>query len=260
MEKYLLYLKNRNLSIKTIKTYEENVKKFLHCNKNINKITISRYIKNYAKNHSPNSTKLMFSSIKSFLRFIKKDDLLNECNDIRLPSIVNINKNIISLDDFNIYKNIERKNFFQKRNFLIFSVLFYTGIRISELKQINIKQLDSLEFIQIIGKGNKWRNIYIPNTLKEIINENKDIINKWESIVNIGNNQIYKIIRSIGYDIFNKGISPHSLRRSYATNLLNKNINIKIISNLLGHSSIETTSRYLLISLDDIKNNLNGIF
>lgn len=256
--KYNEYLINKNLSDKTIKTYNENIYKFLKSNHKLNIESISIFIREYEKNHSANSTRLMLCSIRSYLKYLKLFDLERKCAEIKLPTIVWINRNIISIDEFNKI-NLADKKFFTRRNWIIFSILLFTGIRLSELKQIKFDNIDS-EFIEIKGKGKKWRTIYIPNRLIDLLNENKDIIYKWNTVEKLSNNQIYKIIKSIGYKYFNKNISPHSLRRSYATNLINKNVNIKIISNLLGHSNIETTSRYLYISLQDIRNKLENVF
>ena len=255
---YNVYLKNKNLSYKTIKTYNENLQKFFDDNCKLDIKSISLYIKKYSGNHSASSTKLMLCSIKSYLKYKKLHEIENQCSEIKLPTSILINKAIITTDEFNEVK-INQLKYFKRRNWVIFSILFFTGIRLSELKQIKFNNINS-EFIEIKGKGQKWRSIYLPNKLTFILNQNKDVIDNWDKIIKMSNNQIYKIIRKIGKEYFNKEISPHSLRRSYATNLINNNINIKIISKLLGHSSIETTSRYLCVSYKDIKEKLENVF
>lgn len=257
-KKYYEFLRNKNLSDKTIKTYKENIERFFKNNGKLSIQSISNFIKKYSSIHSANSTRLMLSSLRSYLKFKKMFELERQCSEIKLPTSVWINRNIISMSEFN---NIEvnTKSYYKRRNWIIFSIIFLTGIRLSELKEININNIYS-EFIQIKGKGQKWRSIYFPEKLLSIIRDNIDIVENWKKIVDLSNNQIYKIIKSIGKDYFNKEISPHSLRRSYATNLINSNINIKIISKLLGHSSIETTSKYLYISLQEIKEKLESVF
>ena len=261
--KYKTYLKNKNLSKITINTYlrqKDNWKKYLNDRKPNKKIFVS-YINKYTNNYSPNTTKLVYASVLSFLKFEKRWKLYSECKDIRLPSIIQVYKITITIDEYNnMKKNIKQLNWYQERDWLIFSFLFSTGIRINEINQINKKKINNGK-MKIIGKGSKTRNIYISNNLENLLNNwkfNKINISKKNKF--ISNKQINIIIKKIGLEYFKKNISSHSLRRSYATNLLRKKVDIKTVSMLMGHSNINTTSKYIYFTDDEIKKNIEGIF
>ena len=231
--KYKTYLRNKNLSKSTINTYlkqKNNWENYLS-DRNPNKRIFVQYINKYTNNYSPNTTKLVYSSILSFFKFQKKWKLYNECKDIRLPSIIQMNKITITIDEYDNNKNyIKQTNWYEKRDWLIFSFLFSTGIRVNEINQINKKNIKNSQ-LKIIGKGNKTRIIYISKNLQYLLDDwraNRINISKKNKVIT--NKQINIIIKKIGIDYFNKNISAHSLRRSYATNLLRKKVDIKTVS------------------------------
>ena len=261
--KYKTYLRNKNLSVSTINTYLKQKNKWEDYLgfKNPNKKIFVQYINKYTNNYSPNTTKLVYSSVLSFLKFQKKWKLYNDCKDIRLPSFNPSYKITITLDEYNFSKEyIKITNWYEKRDWLIFSFLFSTGIRVNELNQINKKKINNNQ-IKIRGKGNKTRIIYISKNLQELLDNWKaNRINISKKNKFITNKQISIIIKKIGNDYFNKNISPHSLRRSYATNLLRKKVDLKTVNTLMGHSNLNTTSKYLYLTDDEIKENIKGIF
>lgn len=262
--KYINYLKNKNLSKSTIILYLKEYEKwysFLNFHKP-NKTLFLKYINNYAKQHSPNSVHTIYSSIISILRFEKRWKLINQCRDIKLPKIQISNKTIITLDEFNEQKEkIRLKTKLEKRNWLIFSFLFLTGVRVSELLEFNKNKMYETNKIKIKGKGNKVRVIFLCDYLLDLLKNwkaNRIAINQNNKLLSI--KQINYIVKQISKLYFqNKNISPHSLRRSFATNLLKSNVNLEIVRKSLGHTNINTTARYLQFSDDDIYNEINRI-
>lgn len=253
--KYKNYLKNKNLSKNTIIAYlriYDNWNKYLN-DKKPNKTLVVNYIKKFSKNHKPSSIHLEFSGILSILIFQKQNKLVNECKNIRLPKEERTLKATISINEFNYLKQFNNLDWYSYRDFLIFSFLFFTGIRVSELCNIKINKIIN-NSIEIIGKGAKLRTIYINNYLLSLLkqwNYNYIPISRNKKILTI--KQINLIIKKIGIKYFNKNITPHSLRRSYATHLIKKGINIEIIRKILGHANINTTSRYIQYTEDEIK-------
>lgn len=262
--KYTTYLKNKNLSKLTINTYIRNANKweiYLNSRKSSKKLFVN-YINKYQKNHMPNSTRLIYSSILSYIKFQKKWKLYNEFKDIRLPSSTQLNKTTISLKEFNELRGIKtiEKDWYKSRDWLIFTFLLTTGIRISELTQVNKKNIKN-NCLTINGKGNKERIIYICDYLQILLrNWKANRINISKQNKQITNKQANIIIKKIGKMLFDKEITPHSLRRSYATNLLRGGVDIKTVSKMLGHTNINTTSRYIHFSNEELIDNIKHIF
>lgn len=260
---YETYLKNKGLTSKTIHIYLRYVNLFLKNNQNnqLTKSSLVKTIRVHQKNHEANSTRIYYYSIISYLKFLKKWKLINELRDIKLPTSSKKNRVIISLEEFeSVFKTIKMNSLRKMRDWLIFYFLFCTGIRVGELYKIDLRKINNSK-LEIVGKGNKTRIIYIPDNLNSFlklwkyqylpINKNKKFITY--KTINL-------IVKKIGNEYFNKDITPHSLRRSYATNLLRKQIDIKTISELMGHSNINTTSSYIFLSHDEIKQKLSNIF
>ena len=261
--KYINYLKNRNLSKNTIKIYIKNYERWnLYLNKRKpNKTLFVKFINDYSKNHQANSVHLVYQSIISVFKFEKRWNLINQCKDIKLPKIQQSNKSIITLEEFNIIKtSIVNQTWFEKRNWLIFCFLFLTGLRINELFLFNKNKIYENNKIKIIGKGNKTRVIYLIPYLLELLNNwkaNRITINKNNKLIT--QKQIREIVKKMSKKYFNKQITPHGLRRSFATNLLKNQANIEIVRKTLGHTNINTTARYLHFNEDEIASEISRI-
>lgn len=264
--KYKTYLQNKNLSTNTINIYFKNYeiwKKFLNKNNPSKKIFI-KFIKKYEVDHKPASVNLMYHSILSIFKFEKRWKLLNECRDIKLPKQEVTLQKILPLSKFEYLKNkIKLNNWYQQRNWLIFCFMFFTGIRVSELFNINTKSINN-QTLLVYGKGKKTRLVYINDYLQQLLNnwKNKRIpVSKKGKLLTY--KQVNNIVKKLSNHNLNINLSPHSLRRSYATNLIKNNINLEIVRKTLGHSSINTTSRYIQYTdeeiLAEIKNCYNSL-
>ncbi len=254
--KYKNYLKNKNLAKSTIDIYTKQYQNwYLYLNnKKPNKTLFVKYINKYAKTHQPNSVHLIYSSLISIFKFEKKWKLINQCKDIKLPKVQQLNRKVISLLEYKKVKNsIIFNNKIEKRNWIIFSFLFFTGVRVSELLEFNKNKIYDKNKLKIKGKGNKIRVIFLTKYLQELLlswKANRIAINSKNKLITI--KQINTIIKKMSNKYFNKELTPHDLRRSYATNLLKNNANIEIVRQTLGHSNINTTSRYIQINEEDI--------
>lgn len=264
---YINYLKDKNLSTNTISSYLKNINYFLNNFVDVSLITknnLLKFLNSYKKNHKPNTVRLMRASILSYLKYLKKWKLYDEFKDIRMPKVTLNNKVTISIEEFNlINKEIcltKEINWKSQRNWLLFSLFFYTGIRASEVSKVKLNKIIN-NSIEIIGKGNKSRMIYLPS---EFLVKWKDFklnqLNFNHRSKEISYKQMNLIIKQIGNKYFNKDLTLHSLRRSYATNLLRSNIDIKTVAYLLGHSNINTTARYIFYTNEEIINKVNKIF
>jgi integrase/recombinase XerC len=161
-----------------------------------------------------------------------------------------------------------KKGKFGIRNSLIIELLYDTGVRVSELSNIKIKDIDySNNSIRIMGKGSYERIVYFGEYAKNIIDEylnnfrNSHLKNKIHEylIINKNGDKITdRGIRKILDDIL-KGVSlkmhitPHSLRHTFATHLLENGCDIKVVQELLGHKHLSTTSIYTHVTNERLR-------
>jgi integrase/recombinase XerC len=228
----------------------------------------------------PKSINRKIAALRSYFKFllrngkITKDPMLKiKAPKIKksLPIFVE-EKDLNELLDGIVDKNVEKKqigfeeNFSGRRDRLIIEFFYGTGIRLSEL--INMKTRD-LNFhdktIKVLGKGNKERIIPMNDTLiertKEYIKEKNEILdNSNESLIVTnegGKTYPMFIYRTVNYYLKDATTvekkSPHVLRHSFATHLLNKGADLNAIKDLLGHSSLAATQVYTHNSLEKLK-------
>lgn len=262
--KYINYLKNKNLSHNTISIYQYVYKqwnKFIK-DKNPTKTLFVSYIKQYSKTHQARSTRLHYAAIISIFKFEKRWKLINHCKDVKLPQVEYASKTVLSFEEFNkVKESIEvQKNWIDKRNWIIYTILFQTGIRISEINQIKKSSIDN-NVLVIKGKGNKTRKIYISEYLQNLLStwkSNKIAITR--SNKNLSTKQINKIIKKMSFLLFDKHLTPHDLRRSFATTLAKNKTDLEIIRKVMGHSNISTTIRYTQYNDDDIYYQIKRVF
>ncbi len=145
------------------------------------------------------------------------------------------------------------------RNALVIATLYYTGLRLSELSSLRIQSFSSdFRTLKVVGKGRKERVIPIVESLRQNIFLHLDEIkrlNIWKSSSDslflssrgkpLSTSMLYRIVRQELFEASVKGRkSPHILRHTFATHLLNEGADIRIIQELLGHSSLLATQRY----------------
>ena len=180
----------------------------------------------------------------------------------------------LSENEINILiKNIDMKKNESERNIAIIETLYGCGLRVSELINLKISDLFFNEdLIKVTGKGNKQRlvpisainisyiNKYIENSRKKLkINPlYSDILFLNRRGNSISRAMIFTIIKNLSKESgFNKKISPHTFRHSFATHLLENGADLKTIQQLLGHESITTTEIYMHLDNKTLFNVMN---
>ncbi len=253
---YTNWLEYKNLSPNTVCVYSKMVMQWqLFLNgRTPTKALVVKFISDYSLNHKARSVRLMYAVIMSFFKFEKRYKLIGECGDIKLPSTQFNLKSTITLHQYNkVKKTINCESWKQERDWIIFSFLFYTGLRVSELLQFKKSDIQETNKLLIKGKGNKYRMIYLNSYLISLLdkwNLNRITVSSTNNL--LSTKQINIIIKEVSLKYFNKIITPHGLRRSYATNLLRSNVNIEIVRKILGHSNINTTSKYIQYTDDEM--------
>lgn len=265
---YLEYLKyERRVSDNTVESYGENLKKLTqNINKDILSLTTSdiRMILNNMET-SPKTKAHYLSVLNSFYNYMIFNGIIknNPCSGIRLPKLEKKLPNYLTIEEIDKLLDIKLIKPIDYRNKAMLEVLFATGTRISELINLTLNQIDYNEcIIRVLGKGKKDRIIPIGNTameyLKLYINEYRGFILKTKNseyvFINKNGTKIsrqgfFKILKKLVKEAgIEKDVSPHTLRHSFATYLLNNGADLRIIQELLGHENLVTTEIYSHLS------------
>lgn len=152
------------------------------------------------------------------------------------------------------------------RKHLIISLLYYTGLRVSELCNLRAKDV-SESSLNVLGKGNKQRVLPTPTKLKDAISSLKKTLRDDDYLFRshisskkgITRDGVYKLIQEVGSKcgINKEKLHPHALRHSTATSMLNKGVDIRVIQEVLGHSNLSTTAIYASVSMNNKINAIN---
>ena len=274
---YLEYLKyERRLSDNTIDSYGENLLKLLnYVNKDI-LILNSDDIRNYLLNSDATAkTKAhylsVYNSFYNYMLFNKKIDN-NPCEGIKMPKIEKKLPNYLTDEEIDRLLDIRLIKPIDYRNKAMLEVLYATGIRISELINLEFSQIDLSDCtIRVLGKGKKDRLVPLGNTaihyLTLYIEEYRKFLLKTKTsnyvFINKDGNKIsrqgfFKILKQIAKTSgVEKDISPHTLRHSFATHLLNNGADLRVIQELLGHENLVTTEIYSHLSNKKIEDDYN---
>lgn len=280
MEKYingfLNYLKlEKNYSDNTIQGYYKDLldyKEYLNI-KDI-KDTDYKFIRSYLsymfeKKYEKKTISRHISTLRSFYKYLVNENIIKK-NPMILISNPKLDKklpNFLYYDELEILLNIpDKETILGLRDALILELLYSTGIRVSELINIKVKDINfSDKKILILGKGSKERYVLYGKTLKELLNlylkESRPKLNKNSEYLILnknGNNITDRGIRLIISNILKKGaldyhVSPHTLRHTFATHMLDNGADLKSVQELLGHSNLSTTQVYTHVTNERLR-------
>ncbi len=272
---FLEYLKVvKKHSEYTIINYQTDIEEFLNYTDNkidINKETINNYLKQLYDNGVSKSTiSRHLSSLRSFYNYLVKKEIVktNYFDRIKNPKKeASLPKYVKEEDIDKMFDIPNTRTWIGKRNLLIIRMLYATGIRVSELVNIKLNDLDINErTIRILGKGSKERivvfGINTKEALEDYLDNGRDIVNYHDSeylyLNKDGNRLSDRYVRKIIDDIIIKAsiemhVHPHMLRHTFATGMLNNGADLVSVRDLLGHESLNTTSIYTHVSDDKIR-------
>ena len=268
------YLKiERGLSKNTVANYTfdlERLSKFLLENEisispeKISEETIQQFIYSVSKEVNARSQARIISGLKSFFSYLIFEDYRtdNPMELIEAPRLGRKLPDTLSIDDIdNLIAAIDLSTPEGERNRAILETLYGCGLRVSEITTLKISDLFFYEgFIKITGKGNKQRFVPIANATQKYIElyrnsirNHLDISKGHEDTLFLNRRgkqltraMIFTIIKTLAIKInLKKNISPHTLRHSFATHLLENGADLRSIQIMLGHESITTTEIYL---------------
>jgi integrase/recombinase XerD len=274
IQKYLDYLKyERKLANNTYLSYKNDLDEFSkHFNNKetckLNKDEIKQFL--YGLNISNKSKAHYLTVINSYYKFLIREGYIKEnpCETIKMPKMEKTLPKYLTIEEVDKLLDIRTIKPNDYRNKAMLELLYATGMRISELTNLTLSQIDfNDDLVRVMGKGKKERIIPLENTcinyLKLYINEYRNYLLKTKTsdyifINNFGNKisrqGFFKILKKLCQESgINKEISPHVLRHSFATHLLNNGADLRVIQELLGHESIVTTQIYTHLGNKKIK-------
>ncbi len=284
-DRFIKYLRfEKRLSENTVISYETDLNQFLSFYKEystsqkiekVDKRTLRSWIvKLSLSNLSAKSINRKIASLKSFFKFLVKRDLIKKNPSSHVTSLKTDQRipTFIKEKDINfLFKNIDvEEDCTGQRDLLILELLYGTGIRISELINIKISDINfAKKEIKVIGKRNKERIIPLHNNAiyqtKKYLQlaekegyENQYLLftKKGEKIYPMLINRIVK--KHLSTLIKSKKYNPHLLRHTFATHILNKGGDLNSIKDLLGHSSLAATQVYTHNSIEKLKETFNS--
>ena len=199
------------------------------------------------------------SAINSFLEFCYKQFFIEDkplLKSAKTPK--ELPKFLSSQIIFDALKTINKDSWIGKRDYALILFLYASGTRISEA--INIKQEDFEDtWLKILNaKGSKQRLVPIAKSAIDAINEYNNAKGFWCEYIWC-NYQKKKLSRISAFKIVKKylGVSPHTIRHSYATSLILGGADLRVVQELLGHASINTTQLYTHIQKENLKDTIN---
>ena len=282
IENYANYLRfEKNASENTIEAYVSDLQKlqdFAEQNlMNITPITISyehlqEFLYQISKiNYSERTQARWISSIKGFFSFLLEDELRedNPSALLETPKLGLYLPDTLSLEEIEkLISATDENTDLAKRNRCMIEVLYGCGLRVSELTELQISNINFKEnYLKIQGKGDKVRFVpladYTADFIKNYINNirSKQKINPKHSDILFLNSRGAQISRQMVFLIIKeivrkadiqKNISPHTFRHSFATHLLQNGADLRFIQEMLGHSSITTTEIYTHLNTEEL--------
>ena len=279
IEKYIEFIfAQKNLAKNTVTSYENDLSEFARFigHNDFLDLTINQlkgYVSHLSKNFSPSSHCRKLSSVKNFFLYLYDLKLVNNTpmDFIDFPKLPKKIPKFLSESEVNILieKSYEDHSFRGLRRTLLIEILYATGIRVSELVSIRLGDItDNYSSIIIKGKGGKQRIVPLFGKVISVLKKYIGFLNKLKEQSNslflfpsnsklghLTRNRFFQILKKLGKEIhldLNR-ISPHVLRHSFASHLLSRGVDLRIIQESLGHKDISTTQIYTHIQSSKLR-------
>ncbi|WP_319231537.1 tyrosine-type recombinase/integrase [Draconibacterium orientale] len=271
-ESFINFLKyEKRYSPHTVKAYEKDLDRFVEfCTKVVGDFVVKdvdlKLLRSWVVNlmehdYSPSSVSRMMTAVKSFYNFLLREQVVdvNPAINVPLPKIRKKLPHFVEENNLNhlLDDDLFDNGFRGRRDKLIISLFYGTGIRLAELINLKDRDFNTAEYlIKVLGKRNKERIIPYPREINQLFNDYVTIRN--DEIVN---NSGYLFVTEKGKQIYEKLVyrvvknnlarvtslekrSPHVLRHTYATHLLNNGADLNAVKELLGHANLAATQVY----------------
>ena len=272
LEKFLSYLEiEKNYSKHTLVNYTVDLDDFFAFIgdvpiEKVDYLTLRRYLAQLRdKNHRPRTIARKLSSLRSLLRFLMREGYIksNPSSLLMTPKLDKILPQFLSEQEMKKFIEMPKlEDEYGYRDRAILESLYSAGLRVGELVGLNVDSIDYISnIVKVLGKGKKERLVPIGDkavtAVREYLNRRKHnpsalFLNKSgtrltaRSVCNI----THKYIKLAGV---REGISPHALRHSFATHLLNRGADLRSVQELLGHVNLSTTQIYTHMTTEKLR-------
>ena len=272
ISEYLEYLElEKGLSQNTIDAYRRDLENFgqsINCDdiNSVDRISINTYVRTLRENKlAPSSIIRKVASLRGFFKWANSTGIIdkNPAATLEQPKVPQRLPKVVSI------KEIEEMlhNNLTPLQEVIMELLYSCGLRVSELVNLKVSDIDlQSKYVRCFGKGSKERIIPIGETAKNVVKKYlpvRDLLIKKYNLTTklllilengrlINRQDVYNFIHSQG-KLIHKNISPHTLRHSFATHLIENGADLRIVQELLGHSDVSTTQLYTHISKKRLK-------
>ncbi|MFH0974825.1 MAG: site-specific tyrosine recombinase XerD [Spirochaetota bacterium] len=271
----------KGLSDNSVYAYTYDLKKFNEflssLNKDIMTATgddIKQFLKfeRLKKHNSSRTLARSLAAIRQFYNFISDTtgELENPTNKVETPQIKKSLPDFLTIKEINkLYKTISEDDIYELRDKALFELLYSCGLRISEAVELVINNVDfSNRYIRVLGKGSKERLVPIGEEavrlLNKYINESRPVIlgsNRTSEYVFISKKgpllnrkSVWRLLKGyVEKAEIEKNITPHTLRHSFATHLIENGADLRSVQELLGHMDISTTQVYTHLAKRKLK-------
>jgi len=241
----------------------------------IDNMVIRAYLAFLSRKNKKTSQARKLSSIKSFFRFLVREGVVeqNPAQSVKTPRFEQYLPRHMSVDEmFGFLDSVPEQTVLQSRDRALLEIMYSTGIRVSELVGLNRNEIElQLGVLKVKGKGKKERIVPIGNKavrcLENYLEKSKKNVemsfaaNNLQSVPLFLNNRAGRLTaRSVGRILdkyilkcgLGQKMSPHALRHSFATHMLNAGADLRAIQELLGHSNLSTTQKYTHLNIDKL--------
>ncbi len=285
LKDYEYYLKReKGLSQNTIVAYLRDLEQYrsflekYHSIKNVRKIEkkhVEAYLKTLKnKQLSSKSSSRKLTAIKGFHQFlyIEKETDNNPAIEIESPKTIKTLPQVLSVDEVvKLLEAIQGDDPLALRNQALLELIYGSGLRVSELLDLKIQDIHlTAGHVRVIGKGNKEREVplgelsvialrqYLTKARNKLtINSTVDYLFVNQYGQRLSRQGFFKLLKKLAQNAgINKEVSPHTLRHSFATHLLEAGVDLRTLQSLLGHEDIQTTQIYTHIS----QKHLNDVY
>ena len=204
------------------------------------------------------------SSLKAFFNYIVRTGHLdlNPADGVPFPKLEKTIPKFLTIDDlYRLLDSIPTESWMDKRNLAMFETFYSTGMRISEIHSMDTDHIDfDAQVIRVFGKGSKERVVPVGKRALSAIRTYRDALGKSSSPVfvnkyhsRLSSRSIRRILEKIVLDCgLLVPVSPHTLRHSFATHMLDSGADLRGIQEILGHASLSTTQVYTHVSMDHL--------